>query len=80
MGTPFTEGGIRDYLLLLSIYQTLRYRNLSFWKFLLSGETDPRGVRRQVPLTERLSPGKRSSFGTWTHGISPADHGVRAVP
>jgi predicted RecB family nuclease len=38
--TPFTEGGIRDYLVLLSIYQTLRYRNASFWQFLLSGETD----------------------------------------
>ena len=37
---PFTEAGIRDYLVLLSIYQTLRYRGLSFWKFLLSGETD----------------------------------------
>jgi hypothetical protein len=40
MGTPFTESGIRDYLLLLSISQTLRYRNASFWRFLLSGETD----------------------------------------
>jgi hypothetical protein len=40
MRTPFTETGIRDYLLLLSIYQTLRYRKASFWKFLLSGETD----------------------------------------
>ncbi len=38
--TPFSEDGIRDYLLLLSIYQTLRYRHLSFWKFLISGETD----------------------------------------
>ena len=36
----FTETGFRDYLLLLSIYQTLRYRNLSFWQFLVSGETD----------------------------------------
>ena len=36
----FTESGIRDYLLLLSISQTLRYRNASFWRFLLSGETD----------------------------------------
>jgi predicted RecB family nuclease len=35
-----SESGLRDYLLLLSIYQTLRYRNISFWKFLLSGETD----------------------------------------
>ncbi len=36
----FTEKGLRDYLLLLSICQTLRYRGLSFWQFLLSGETD----------------------------------------
>ena len=40
MGTLFTDAGIRGYLLLLSLYQTLRYRNLSFWRFLLSGETD----------------------------------------
>ena len=39
-GTPYTQSGIRDYLLLLSIYQTLRYRQASFWRFLLSGETD----------------------------------------
>lgn len=36
----FSEKGIRDYLVLLSIYQTLRYRQLNFWQFLLSGETD----------------------------------------
>ena len=40
MGAQFTERGIKDYLLLLSLYQTLRYRGLSFWKFLLSGEND----------------------------------------
>lgn len=40
MGTPFTETGIRDYLVLLSIYQTLRYRHASFWQFLQSGEKD----------------------------------------
>jgi hypothetical protein len=40
VATPFTEAGIRDYLVLLSIYQTLRYRHASFWRFLLSGETD----------------------------------------
>jgi hypothetical protein len=40
MGGQFTERGIKDYLLLLSLYQTLRYRGLSFWKFLLAGETD----------------------------------------
>jgi predicted RecB family nuclease len=40
LGTAFSEDGIKDYLVLLSISQTLRYRNCSFWKFLLSGETD----------------------------------------
>jgi hypothetical protein len=40
LGTAFSEDGIKDYLVLLSISQTLRYRNRSFWKFLLSGETD----------------------------------------
>jgi predicted RecB family nuclease len=40
MGNLFTERGIKEYLLLLSLYQTLRYRGLGFWKFLLSGETD----------------------------------------
>jgi hypothetical protein len=40
MGTLFTQAGVRDYLVLLSLYQTLRHRHLSFWRFLLSGETD----------------------------------------
>lgn len=40
MAGQFTERGIKEYLLLLSLYQTLRYRGLSFWKFLLSGEND----------------------------------------
>jgi predicted RecB family nuclease len=40
MGKAFGEAGLRDYLLLLSIYQTLRYHNLSFWQFLQSGDTD----------------------------------------
>jgi predicted RecB family nuclease len=32
-----TENGIRDYLVLLSIYQTCEYRGISFFKFMLSG-------------------------------------------
>ena len=40
MGNLFTERGIKEYTLMLSLYQTLRYRGLSFWKFLWSGETD----------------------------------------
>lgn len=33
-----TESGIRDYLLLLSIYQTCEYRGVDFLQFLRSGE------------------------------------------
>ncbi len=33
-----TANGIKDYLVLLSIHQTCRYRGISFWDFLKSGE------------------------------------------
>ena len=36
----YSERGLREYLLLLSVYRTLRYRGLDFWRFVLSGETD----------------------------------------
>jgi len=54
IGKAFVESGLRDYLLLFSIYQTLRYRNASFWQFLQSGETDieafcRRGRRKERP-------------------------------
>jgi hypothetical protein len=35
-----TESGVRDYLVLLTIYQTCRYRGISFLRFLLSRERD----------------------------------------
>jgi predicted RecB family nuclease len=35
-----SEPRLRDYLVLLSIYQTCEYRGISFLKFLLSGEKD----------------------------------------
>jgi len=34
----FTKEGIKRYLILLSIYETCRYRNINFFKFLLSQE------------------------------------------
>ena len=34
------EAGLNDYLVLLSIYQTCRYRGVSFLRFLLSRERD----------------------------------------
>jgi predicted RecB family nuclease len=35
-----SEAGLKDYLVFLSIYQTLRRKGLSLLRFLLSGETD----------------------------------------
>jgi hypothetical protein len=37
-GGNFTEKGLRDYLILLSIYQTCRYKGINFMKFLASKE------------------------------------------
>ena len=34
------EAGLNDYLVLLSLYQTCRYKGVSFLKFLLSRERD----------------------------------------
>ena len=39
-GTSVTEAGLNDYLVFLSIYQTLRRKGISLLSFLLSGETD----------------------------------------
>ena len=51
------EAGLDDYLVLLSIYQTCRYRGISFLKFMLSRErdidvfcTNPRMRRRQQDI------------------------------
>jgi hypothetical protein len=40
MGASFTEKGIRDYLVFLSLHQTCRNKNVSFLRFLRSGLLD----------------------------------------
>ena len=56
-----TESGLKDYLVLLSIYLTCKYKRVSFLRFLLSRETDidvfrnSRG-RRMPPMTIELHP------------------------
>src|SRR5262249_36577716 len=40
LGGSVTEAGLKDYLVFLSIYQTLRRKGESFLRFLLSGEID----------------------------------------
>jgi hypothetical protein len=58
-----TEAGLADYLVLLSIFQTCRYKGVSFYKYLLSKEQDidafRRGKRsvRQAPVIEVYTPG-----------------------
>jgi hypothetical protein len=53
-----TEAGLNDYLVLLSIYQSCRYKGVSFLKFLLSRELDldsfckMKRSRRQSSLIE----------------------------
>jgi predicted RecB family nuclease len=53
-----TEAGLSDYLVLLSIFQTCRYKGASFLKFLLSRESDidvfckSRRIKVRPPLIE----------------------------
>ncbi len=74
------EAGLTDYLVLLSIYQTCRYRGVSFLKFLLSRERDvdafcknPRRKRHR-PLIEVYPKGiTRPDFcPTKKEAVSPA--------
>lgn len=59
----FTEAGLSQYLVLLSIYLTCRYKEVSFLQFLLSQETDIDAYRRnpnlqrQLPMVELLPDG-----------------------
>jgi hypothetical protein len=83
-----TETGLADYLVLLSTYQTCRYRGASFLKFLLSGERDvdafcehPRRKRRR-PLIEVYPSGvTRPDFGpTKKQPVSPSSSPDPASP
>ena len=49
IGGCSTEPSIREYLVLLSIYQTCKYQNVDFLDFLRSGETDIRSFARRQP-------------------------------
>jgi len=56
------EAGLSDHLLLLSVYQTCKYRGVSFLKFLLSGEEDvdvycQRGRKKRPVELEIYPPG-----------------------
>jgi hypothetical protein len=48
IGGQSSPRGMRDYLVLLSISQTCRYRGVSFLDFLRSGETDVVNFTRKI--------------------------------
>jgi hypothetical protein len=70
VGASMKEPGLTDYLVLLSLYQTCRYKGVSFLKFLLSQERDIdlfcAGKRRKPELEVQVYP----------RGVSPP-HWVR---
>jgi hypothetical protein len=60
-----TETGLNQYLVLLSVYQSCKYKRVSFLKFLLSGETDIDGFcegggTRVLPAIELYAEGTAS--------------------
>ena len=60
------EKGLNDYLVLLSIYQTCRYKGISFLKFLLSRERD---IDRFC--AGNRSPRQRSAIELYPKGFIP---------
>jgi hypothetical protein len=77
-----TEAGLGQYLVLLSVYQTCKYKGVSFLKFLLSRETDidvfrdGRG-KKEVPAIELYAAGaatnrpSRKRLGMQSHREKP---------
>jgi len=61
-----TEAGLNQYLVLLSVYQSCKFKGVSFLKFLLSGQKDigvfcENGGKRVLPAIELYPEGNMSS-------------------
>jgi hypothetical protein len=65
-GVALTESRLQDYLVLLSIYQTCRYKGISFFHFLLSGERD-------IDAFAKSGSRRRRRAGLWLYpkGFTP---------
>ena len=59
--TADDEEGLSDYLVLLSVYQTCKYRGVSFLKFLLSQEEDVEAFCRAEAEEEMYATASRST-------------------
>jgi hypothetical protein len=55
--TMINDVGLKQYLVLLSIYQTCKYKGVSFLKFLLSRETDIHVFRKSGGRKGKTVPG-----------------------
>jgi hypothetical protein len=79
-----TEAGLNDYLVLLSIYQTCRYKGVSFLKFLLSRELDidsfcaGKRTKERPPLIEAYPAGFVSPHSHWTKKVADNDARVES--
>jgi hypothetical protein len=69
-----SEAGLKDYLTLLSIYQTCRYKEISFFKFLLSKQRDI-----DVFCAAKRRRHQYGSIQLYPSGFISSDH-VRPVP
>lgn len=65
------EAGLKDYLVLLGLYQTCRYRGVSFLKFLLSRERDIDAFCRR-PCRKRRS----HLIEVYPKGVARPDFGI----
>jgi hypothetical protein len=70
-----TEGGLKDYLVLLSLYQTCDNKGISFLKFLVSQERD---------IDLFCQPGRKKSealpYDLYPEGYVPPRRRERATP
>ena len=79
-----TESGLGDYLILLSVYQTCKYKGASFLKFLLSGERnvdrfiETRGKKRRKTSHELYPEGFSSNHPKRKEGRKQNSSGSNA--
>lgn len=69
LGGKSTEKGIQEYLTLLSICETCRYRGIDFWDFLRSGYRDLDAYIKQRPRRLRRSGTEKAWSPTIVSGV-----------
>ena len=75
-GSLITEDGLNQSLVLLSVYQTCKYKGVSFLEFLLSRETDIDGFREGG---RRRRPGPNIELYPKNFPLARPSHGRRRI-